>query len=213
MPTANHDYARLHAGPRTPEQLPAAFAFLLTFPTVPAIYYGDEIGMRQLPGLPDTEGSINPYGYNRAGSRTPMQWDSTPNAGFSAASAASLYLPVDPDPQRPTVAKQRADQDSRLHTIRDLIALRRSHPELGPRGSLEILSDAYPLAYLRSGRFLVVINPSDRARVLSHDRPEMADATTVRHTGVNLDQATITAGPFSFGIFHLKARQESMSRR
>jgi alpha-glucosidase len=203
LPTANHDFARLCTGPRTPEQLPPAFAFVLTFPTLPAIYYGDEIGMRHLPGLPDTEGSVMRSGYNRAGTRTPMQWDSSPNAGFSAAPATSLYLPVDPDPQRPTVAGQRADQDSLLHLVRDLIALRRAHPELGPGGSLEIVSDAYPLAYLRSGRFLVVINPSDRAHVLPYDRPEMADATVVMHTGVNLGQATITAGPFSFGIFSL----------
>jgi glycosidase len=206
LPTANHDFARLNAGPRTPEQLPPAFAFLLTFPTLPAIYYGDEIGMRHLPGLPDTEGSVMRSGYNRAGSRTPMQWDSSPNAGFSAAPAASLYLPVDPDPGRPTVAGQRGDQDSLLHTVRDLIALRRAHPELGPGGSLEVLCDAYPLVYLRGGRFLVVINPSDRAHVLPHDRPELADATAVRHTGVKLDQATITAGPFSFGIFQAQDR-------
>jgi hypothetical protein len=50
------------------------------------------------------------------------------------------------------------------------------------------------------GRFLVVINPSGRARVLPHDRPELAEAKAVRHTGVKPDQATITAGPFSFGI-------------
>ena len=49
----------------------------------------------------------------------------------------------------------------------------------------------------------MVINPSGRARVLPHDRPELAGATAVRHTGVTLDQATITAGPFSFGIFQL----------
>ena len=164
LPTANHDFARLQAGPRTLEQLPPAFAFLLTFPTLPAIYYGDEIGMRDVPGLPDTEGSVMRSGYNRAGARTPMQWDSSPNAGFSAAPAARLYLPIDPDPGRPTVAGQRADQDSLLHTVRDLIALRRAHPELGHSGSLEVLSDGYPLAYLRGGRFLVVINPSDSAR-------------------------------------------------
>jgi glycosidase len=203
LPTANHDFARLHAGPRTPEQLPPAFAFQLTFPTLPAIYYGDEIGMRHLPGLPDTEGSINPFGYNRAGSRTPMQWDSSPNAGFSVAPAASLYLPADPDPQRPTVAGQRGDQNSLLHTVRDLIALRRAHPELGPSGSLEILHDAYPLAYLRGGQFLVIINPCSRTHVLPHDRPELAAATAVKHTGVNLAQTTITAGPFFFGIFQL----------
>jgi glycosidase len=204
LPTANHDFPRLHAGSRAPEQLPPAFAFLLTFPTLPAIYYGDEIGMRYVPGLPDTEGSISvASSFNRAGSRTPMQWDSSLNAGFSAAPAASLYLPVDPEQGHPTVAGQLADQDSLLHLVRDLIGLRRAHPELGPGGSLEILSEAYPLAYLRSGRFLVVINPSDRARSLPHDRPELANATAVRHTGVAVDQTTITAGPFSFGILQL----------
>jgi maltose alpha-D-glucosyltransferase/alpha-amylase len=203
LPTANHDFARLRAGQRSPEQLPAAFAFLLTFPTLPAIYYGDEIGLRHLPGLPDTEGSLMWSGYNRAGARTPMQWDTSPNAGFSAAPAARLYLPVDPDQDRPTVTGQRADQNSLLHLVRDLIALRRAHPELGPGGRLEILSDGYPLAYLRDGRFLVVINPSDRARVMPHDRPELAGSTAVRQTAVKLDRATITAPPFCFGIFQL----------
>jgi maltose alpha-D-glucosyltransferase/alpha-amylase len=203
LPSANHDFARLNAGARTPGQLAPAFAFQLTFPTLPAIYYGDEIGMRHILGLPDTEGSLSPTGYNRAGVRTPMQWDSSPNAGFSTAPAASLYLPVDPDPGRPTVAGQRADQDSLLHLVRYLIALRHAHPELGHGGSLEILHDAYPFAYLRGGRFLVVVNPSDQDRVLPHGRPELADATAVRHTGVKVDQTTITAGPVSFGIFQL----------
>ena len=203
LPTANHDFARLCAGPRTPEQLPPAFAFLLTFPTLPAIYYGDEIGLRHLPGLPDKEGSVMRSGYNRAGVRTPMQWDASPNAGFSAAPAESLYLPIDPDPERPTVAGQRADKDSLLHTVRDLVALRRAHPELGPGGSLEVLHAGYPLAYLRGGRFLVVVNPSDRTRALPHGRPELAAATAVRHTGVRLDRDAITASPFSFGIFRL----------
>jgi glycosidase len=203
LPTANHDFDRLRTGPRTPEQLPPAFAFELTFPTLPAIYYGEEIGLRYLPGLPDTEGSVMRSGYNRAGSRTPMHWDSGPNAGFSTAPANRLYLPVDPDPRRPTVAGQRAEENSLLRTVRDLIALRRAHPELGPTGRLEILHDGYPLAYLRGGRFLVIINPCDRARTLPHDRPELADATAVRHTGVDVNHTTITAGPFSFGIFRL----------
>jgi maltose alpha-D-glucosyltransferase/alpha-amylase len=132
-----------------------------------------------------------------------MQWDKGRNAGFSAAPAESLYLPVDPDPDRPTVAGQRADENSLLHLVKDLIAVRRAHPELGPSGSLEILHDGYPLAYLRGGRFLVIVNPSGRGRVLPHDRPELARATEVRHTGVVVAAATITASPFSFGIFRL----------
>ena len=203
LPTANHDFARLRTGPRTPQQLPPAFAFCLTFPTLPAIYYGDEIGMRYVPGLPDKEGSVLAPGYNRSGSRTPMQWDPGLNAGFSAAPAGRLYLPADPDPDRPTVAAQRADQNSLLHLVKDLVAVRRAHPELGPGGSLEILHDGYPLAYLRGARFLVIVNPCGRARVLPHDRPELASATEVKHTGVFVEQAMITASPFSFGIFRL----------
>lgn len=78
LPTANHDFSRLNCGPRTAEQLPAAFAFQLTWPTLPAIYYGDEIGMRYADGLPDKEGSVLGPRCNRAGSHTPMQWDDTP---------------------------------------------------------------------------------------------------------------------------------------
>jgi len=203
LPTANHDFPRLNAGQRTLEQLPPAFAFQLTFPTLPAIYYGDEIGMRYLPCLPDIEGSINPAGFNRAGSRTPMQWDSTPNAGFSAAPDAKLYLPIDPDQGHPTVAGQHADSNSLLNFVKDLIALRGAHAELGPSGSLEILSDAYPFVYLRGDRFLVVINPSSSVRALPHDRPELAVATAVKAGDVSLDRATITAGPFSYGIFQV----------
>lgn len=203
LPTANHDFARLRAGSRTPEQLPPAFAFHLTFPTLPTIYHGDEIGMRHIPGLPSVEGSLNPWNYNRSGTRTPLQWDSGPNAGFSTASPEKLYLPIDPDPQRPTVAQQREDQESLLHTVRDLIALRRANPELGPEGSLEVLHDAYPFVYLRGGRFLIVINPCSRTQAFRHDRAELATASEVRHSGVTVSRTSITAEPFSFGIFQL----------
>ena len=203
LPTSNHDFPRLHAGPRALAQLPPAFAFQLTFPTVPAIYHGDEIGMRYVPGLPDTEGSVNPNGFNRGGSRTPMQWDDGPNAGFSAGPAMSLYLPIDPDPGRPTVAAQRAEPGSLLHTVRDLIALRRAHPELGPAGSLDVLHHGYPLAYLRGERFLVVVNPSGETRTVQHDRTALGTSTAVRHTGVSVSDTEIAAQPFSFGIFEL----------
>ncbi len=50
LATADHDFSRLRCGSRGPEQLGAAFTFLCTFGTVPCLYYGDEIGMRYLPG-------------------------------------------------------------------------------------------------------------------------------------------------------------------
>ncbi|HEV2638602.1 MAG TPA: alpha-amylase family glycosyl hydrolase [Actinocrinis sp.] len=203
LPTANHDFARLHCAPRTAEQLPAAFAFQLTFPTLPAIYYGDEIGMRYIPDLPDVEGSVLGPTYNRAGSRTPMQWDQGPNAGFSTAPADRLYLPLDPDPDRPTVAAQREDPASLLHLVKELIALRRAHPELGPRGDLLTLHDGYPLVYVRGGRLLVVVNPGGEPAALDHDRALLAGAVAIRETGVRVDGNTITADPFAFGIFTL----------
>ena len=106
LASADHDFSRLACGSRTAEQLGAAFTFLFTFGTVPCLYYGDEIGMRYLPGLPNVEGAICHPSYNRAGCRTPMQWDDGPNAGFSAADPSALYLPIDPSPDRPTVQAQ-----------------------------------------------------------------------------------------------------------
>lgn len=171
LPTANHDFDRLCCGRRTAEQLPAAFCFLLTWPTLPAIYYGDEIGMRYVPGLPDVEGSVIAPGYNRAGSRTPMQWAAGPGAGFSTAPPDRLYLPPDPDPGRPTVAAQRADPGSLLHLVRRLIALRRNTPQLGARGSVRVLHAGYPLVYLRGDRYLVVVNPRREPARVGLPRP------------------------------------------
>jgi maltose alpha-D-glucosyltransferase/alpha-amylase len=215
LPTANHDFARLHCAPRPAEQLPAAFAFQLTFPTLPAIYYGDEIGMRYLPDLPEVEGSVLGPEYNRAGSRTPMQWDQGPNAGFSAAQAGKeaeaadatatshLYLPLDPDPERPNVAAQQAEPSSLLHLVRELIALRRENPEFGPHAELRVLNEGYPLVYVRGGRFLVVVNPGGKPAVFEHAQPAFAQVQALRDTGVHIDADTITADPFAFGIFRL----------
>lgn len=199
LPTSNHDFSRLNCGPRTAEQLPAAFAFQLTWPTLPAIYYGDEIGMRYVPGLPDKEGSVLGPRYNRAGSRTPMQWDEGPNAGFSTAAEDRLYLPLDPSPDRPTVSDQRADEASLLHLVRRLIALRRSAPELGPRASLVVLHTGYPFVYVRGGRYLVVVNPRrDEAR-----HPHAAAGRPLESAGVELTDGVITARGFGYGIFEL----------
>jgi len=65
LPSSNHDFSRLAAGRREVAALKAAFALLLTWPSIPAIYYGDEIGMRFIHDFPDVEGSrLGPL-YNR----------------------------------------------------------------------------------------------------------------------------------------------------
>lgn len=203
LPTANHDFSRLACGPRTHDQLGGAFVLLLTWPTVPAVYYGDEIGMRFIPGLPDTEGSQTSETNQRQGSRTPMQWADGPGAGFSSAPASDLYLPVDPDPGRPTVAAQLDDPGSLLHLVRRLIALRKATPSLGPGGAVEVLHDSYPLVYIRGGSHLVVINPG-RDPVTAAAPPHPGSFHPVEVSGVTVAAGRIAAAGFGYGIFECR---------
>jgi glycosidase len=202
--SSDHDFARPVAGDRSVEQAGPAFAFLLTWPTLPGIHCGDEIGMRFVPGLPDVEGSQIWPGWNRAGSRTPMQWDDGPNAGFSAAPASSLYLPIDPDQARPTVAAQRADEQSLLHQVRRLIKLRKELPALRTGGPVQVLNAGYPLVYLRDGTALVVINP--RREPASFALPFAApqgQLDALIASGVTVTGGAVAAEGFGYGVFTL----------
>lgn len=203
LASADHDFDRLRCGAREPEQLGCAWAFLLTWGSVPSIYYGDEIGMRYLPGMPDVEGAVCHPAYNRAGCRTPMQWDDGPNAGFSTAPAERLYLPVDPAPDRPTVAAQLADPGSTLHLVRDLLALRRAHPVLGTRAGTEVVHAGYPLAYVRGGTHLVALNPSGRTASLP--LPRARGGKVLLGAGVTLpgEDGTLTVDPFGWAVVRL----------
>lgn len=198
LPSSNHDFSRLACGPRTRDQLAPAFALLLTWPTLPTLYYGDEIGMRYLPGLPDVEGSTLGPTYNRAGSRTPMQWDPGDNAGFSTAPADKLYLPIDPDPNRPDVASQRTDPGSLLNTVRRLIELRRTAPALRTGGEVEVLHAGYPFVYVRGGTHLVVVNPAGERRAVTAPVGVWADLDS---QGVTVADGEIVAEPVSYGVF------------
>ena len=158
FPSGNHDMARL-ARYLTRDEMKIAFAFLLTMPGVPFIYYGDEIGMRYVENLLSVEG-----GYERTGARTPMQWDTSLNAGFSAVPKHRLYIAQDPAPDRPDAASQMADPASLWRTVQALTALRRAHPALDNAGGFEpVLAEGYPLVYRRfadSERLTVAVNPA-----------------------------------------------------
>ena len=160
IPSGNHDMDRM-ARLLSQEEMKIAFGFLLSMPGAPFIYYGDEIGMRYVEGLTSVEG-----GYNRTGSRSPMQWDNTANNGFSSAAPEKLYIRQDDAADRPTVEAQMADVTSLYHEIRRQIAVRQSHPALQSKGEIEFVyaeESTYPLAYVRSTdneRILVIINPS-----------------------------------------------------
>jgi maltose alpha-D-glucosyltransferase/alpha-amylase len=167
IPSGNHDMDRL-ARRLDEEERKIAFAFLLSMPGAPFIYYGDEIGMRYLENLTSVEG-----GYNRTGSRSPMQWNSGVNDGFSMAAKEKLYIRQDERADRPTVEKQQADPDSLYHEIKKLIQIRQAHKALQSKGEITFVcaeKDKYPFAYVRSmeeEKILVVLNPSGREAELS----------------------------------------------
>lgn len=196
--TADHDFNRLRAG-RTPEELRTAFTFLFTWGSVPSLYFGDEIGMRYLPDMPNVEGAICNPSYNRAGARTPMQWDATENAGFSTAAAEDLYLPIDPDPDRPTVAAQDGVEGSTLSFVRELLALRRQHPELQGHASTTVVHAGYPFAWLRGENYLVVVNPRREAAAI--ETTAGAGMTPIFGSGAELTEGGVEVEGFGYGIF------------
>lgn len=189
LPTANHDYPRLVAGVRDADQARAAMTFVLTWPTLPAIYYGDEIGMQYVPGLPDHEGSQLRQGHNRAGSRTPMQWE--------RADPEVTYLPPDPSPIRPNVADATDDPGSLLNLVRELISLRKANPELSTTGGVEILNPDYPFVYRRGGRFTVAVNPGYAPTTA--DIPPPGELVIGR--GANYDNGALTMAAFSYAVY------------
>ena len=157
IPSGNHDMDRL-ARSIHGEELKIAFAFLLSMPGAPFIYYGDEIGMNYVENLTSVEG-----GFGRTGSRSPMQWDATTNAGFSSAPSEKLYIKLDDSPDRPTVAAQMADKNSLWNEIKKLIEIRQTNEALQSCAEIEFLQVGYPLVYKRSCEnqsITVIINPS-----------------------------------------------------
>lgn len=164
VPLGNHDNARL-GNRRDADDLEIIYAFGLTMPGVPFIYYGNEIGMRQLPETwPQVEGAYRP----RNGARTPMQWSGKRNLGFSTAPAGKLYLPVDPDKNAPNVESAERDPDSLLNRTRRLIKLKHTEPALAAYAEFVALyarTDTYPFVYARAnGKDVVVValNPSEK---------------------------------------------------
>jgi len=181
-------------------------SLLLSFPGTPIMYYGDEIGMGD-----------NIYLGDRNGVRTPMQWNSDRNAGFSKAVPAKLYFPVIMDPiwgyQAINVEAQQSDASSLLHWTRNMIALRKIFQVFG-RGTLQFLhpENRKVLAYIReftgedghSETVLCVANLSRFAQPVALDLARYAGRQPVEMLGyvpfplINETPYAITLAPYSF---------------
>jgi alpha-glucosidase len=163
---SNHDVGRLASRwcLDDPTRTRAALLMLLTLRGTPIIYAGDEIGMPDAPvpreRLRDPVGVRGwPEEAGRDGARTPMQWTSASNAGFTRP-GVEPWLPIG-DASSCNVADQREDRRSVLNLCRDLIGLRRRTMDLrlGSYRSLEAPDGVWMWA--RGNATLVAVNLSD----------------------------------------------------
>jgi maltose alpha-D-glucosyltransferase/alpha-amylase len=183
------------------EYAPLAYSLLFTLPGSPNIYYGDEIGMGDNIWLPD-----------RDGVRTPMQWENSPEAGFSQADHQDLYAPViDSEtygPERVNVAAQRADPGSLYNALRKMISIRKGYGVFG-WGSFEWaeVNSSAVAAYWREykdERILILNNLSSTTQDVEVRLPRggskvgkdlLSDTTLSYHSGENL---SLTLDPYDY---------------
>lgn len=179
---SNHDQSRHinrygHGGDAD-RRARAAAVLLFTLRGTPFLYYGEEIGMR--------DGNLRyrdlrdpytkrfwPFRTGRDPARTPMQWDGSPQAGFTKGQP---WLPVSRKARSVNVERESADPSSLLHMYRRLIRLRKATPAL-QRGAYKALAaaDADVLAFLRIDEspskseqaVLVAVNFSSRVAACS----------------------------------------------
>ncbi len=159
-----------------------ANSLLFTMQGSPILYYGDEIGMGD-----------NIWLFDRNGVRTPMQWDSSPKAGFSDAPMENYYSPLiegaEYGSQKVNVIDQRSDPHSLYNSLRHMIATRKLHPAFG-RGSFTWTGDnPHVAAYLRSydrQRLLVVNNLSAEIQEINIELDNLSDEPVDLLTGRNI---------------------------
>ena len=184
-------------------------ALLLSLPGTPVIYYGDEIGMGD-----------NIFLGDRNGVRTPMQWSSDKNAGFSRANPQSLYLPITLDPEYHyeaiNVEAQQHNPHSLLWWTKRLLALRQRWPAFG-LGSIEFLQpeNRKILAFVRRYEqecLLVLCNLSRFVQAVELDLSEFQQMVPLEMFGHNSfppitgQPYFFTLGPHAFYWFVLRPR-------
>jgi alpha-glucosidase len=168
----NHDKPRLHSRVGD-DQLRNAAMLLLTLRGTPTLYYGEEIGMSQV--KLSKEEMKDPQGLNMPGKnlsrdpqRTPMQWNSEKNAGFSEGQP---WLRIDDNYKKVNVELMKDDTQSLLVFYKQLIQLRQKEPALNVGNYKPMRSDDKTICFIRQtekrDNFLMALNLSgERANLL-----------------------------------------------
>ena len=180
---------------------------LMSMPGTPIVYYGDEIGMGD-----------NIYLGDRNGVRTPMQWNSTLNAGFSLADPERLYAPVISNAvygyQAVNADSQKRSEHSLLRWMKSLLQVRNAF-QVFSRGTIQFLnpSNHRVLAYMRQFReetVLVLNNLSSSAQAVELDVQRYKGYIPIEMFGRNLFPRfgnlpyLLTLGPYQFYWFQLR---------
>lgn len=199
----NHDQPRISSRIGL-EQARVAAMMLLTLRGTPTIYYGEELGMKDVP-IPFNEVQ-DPQGLNmpdknlsRDPARTPMQWDSSNYAGFSDAKP---WLRLSASYKRVNVEAEKNNHHSFLEYYRRLISLRQSEPSLMWGDYKRICTDHQAMAYLREApgekRFLIVLNLTHRPCYLQIEHMqidgEVILATSKELEGIEINETVHLAG-------------------
>jgi maltose alpha-D-glucosyltransferase/alpha-amylase len=186
-------------------------ALLFSLPGSPFLYYGDEIGMGD-----------NIYLGDRDGVRTPMQWSSDRNAGFSRCDFERLYFPAINNPvygyQSVNVESQMRYDTSLLNWMRQMILLRKEHHVFG-RGTMRFVKpeNRKIFAFVReyeSDTVLCVFNLSQFAQPVELDLSEFEGRTPVEMLGktrfpvITSHPYQLSFGPWGFLWLSLEDRGE-----
>jgi alpha-glucosidase len=180
----NHDQPRIASRVGSAQARNAAM-LLLTLPGTLTIYYGEELGMLNVPiaaeKMQDPAGKNEPgIGAGRDPERTPMPWDGSPLGGFTTNSP---WLPLGDDHATVNVESLRNDAHSIYSLYGRLIRLRREYPVL-VSGKLEATeTEGNVLRFARTGdgtRVLVAMNMASEAAEI-----RIPDAVVVACTGMD----------------------------
>jgi alpha-glucosidase len=164
----NHDKPRIATRAGSAQARVAAM-LLLTLRGTPTLYYGDEIGMHDVP-IPSHliqdpfEKNVPGLGLGRDPVRTPMQWSPERHAGFTTGEA---WLPVAENFSTINVVAERVDAGSILSLYRRLIELRRAEPALAVGDYAPLPAGEDLIAYVRKAaerRLVIVLNLGAKAR-------------------------------------------------
>jgi alpha-glucosidase len=186
----NHDiprsYDRYGDGQHNDEIAKLLATMLLTLRGSPFLYYGEEIGMvttepKTIDEVRDPVGKRYwPVRKGRDGERTPMQWDASPQSGFTAGQP---WLKIPASARERNVAMQATDANSILNFYRQLIRLRRRSPALLDGNYSSMGTDPHIFAYRRrtsNQTMFIALNMSKESRSLQLDKSALDGATTLR---------------------------------